>query len=435
MSSLNNAIRTPANLVVTPDFDQALQRMEHSNDALFITGRAGTGKSTLLHLFRQRTRKNVVVLAPTGLAAINIGGQTIHSFFLLPPKLITPDQIRKNHRQIKTIQALDTLIIDEISMVRADVLEGIDKSLRMHRQSSEPFGGVQMIFFGDVFQLPPVVGADVQHYFQQHFGGAYFFHAPSYRAINPARIELQHVFRQNDAGFLNILNALRDQTFTPEHLASLNERVAAPHVVQQDRQPAIILTSRANTAESINLQHLATLPATEFDFDAKIEGQFSAETVPADAHLRLKKGAQVMLLNNDSNKRWVNGTLATVAHLAADEVWVKIDGEVYPLQPVTWEKFAYAFDPAAEKITETVQGSFSQYPLKLAWAMTIHKAQGKTFDRVVIDLGSGAFTHGQTYVALSRCRTLEGITLRQPVRPRDIMLDPDIVAFYRGQGD
>lgn len=428
--SLNHALRAPANLQLTPDFETALRRMEHSTDALFITGRAGTGKSTLLHLFRQQTRKNIVVLAPTGLAAINIGGQTIHSFFLFPPKLITPDQIRKNHRQMKLIRALDTIVIDEISMVRADVLQAIDESLRMHRENNAPFGGVQMIFFGDVFQLPPVVTPDVMQYFDQHYGGAYFFHAPAYREINPTRIELQQVFRQSDQGFLNLLNALRDQSFTPQDLANLNQRVNGS-IPDDPKHPAITLTSRTNTAEQINLEHLAQLKTKEYLFEAKIEGQFSAETVPADAHLRLKKGAQVMLLNNDSGKRWVNGTLATIAHLDDDEVWVNVDGDVYPLQAVTWEKFAYAFDTEAAKITETVQGSFSQYPLKLAWAMTIHKAQGKTFDRVVIDLGQGAFAHGQTYVALSRCRTLEGISLRQPVRSRDIMLDPQVVQFYK----
>jgi ATP-dependent exoDNAse (exonuclease V) alpha subunit len=287
-----------------------------------------------------------------------------------------------------------------------------------------------MIFFGDVFQLPPVVGQDVQGYFQQHYGGAYFFHAPAYQEIQPQRIELQQVFRQSDGHFLNLLNALRDQSFTPDDLHALNQRVDT--VANTDtKHPAIILTSRVATAESINLQHLATLKNKEYAFDAKVEGQFSADNVPAEAHLRLKKGAQVMLLNNDSGKRWVNGTLATIAHLDDDEVWVKIDDEVYPLQAMTWEKFAYAFDSEAGKINETVQGSFSQYPIKLAWAMTIHKAQGKTFDRVVIDLGSGAFAHGQTYVALSRCRTLEGISLRQPVRSRDIMLDPQVVAFYK----
>ncbi|HEY1096701.1 MAG TPA: DEAD/DEAH box helicase [Alphaproteobacteria bacterium] len=430
MSSLNSVLRTPANLSMTPDFQDALQRMEHTSDALFITGRAGTGKSTLLHLFRQQTRKNIAVLAPTGLAAINIGGQTIHSFFLFPPKLITPDQVRKNHRQMKVIQALDTLVIDEISMVRADVLQGIDISLKMHRQNNEPFGGVQMIFFGDVFQLPPVVGNDVRTYFDQHFGGAYFFHAPAYQEIAPQRIELQQVFRQSDAHFLNLLNALRDQSFTPQDLQLLNQRVNAT-VESDSKHPAIVLTSRTQTAESINLEHLATIKSKEYAFDAAVEGQFTADTVPADAHLRLKKGAQVMLLNNDSGKRWVNGTLATIAHLDEDEIWVKVDEDVYPLQPVAWEKFAYAFDTTENKIKEAVQGSFTQYPLKLAWAMTIHKAQGKTFDRVTIDMGSGAFAHGQTYVALSRCRTLEGISLRQPIRSRDIMLDPQVVAFYK----
>lgn len=430
--SLNNAVRTPANLTVTPDFESALRRMEHSADSLFITGRAGTGKSTLLHVFRQQTRKNLVVLAPTGLAAINVGGQTIHSFFLLPPKLITPDQVRKNHRQMKVIQALDTLVIDEISMVRADVLQAIDLSLRMHRESSKPFGGVQMIFFGDVFQLPPVVSRDVQGYFEQHYGGAYFFDAPAYKDINPQRIELQQVFRQNDTSFLYLLNALRDQSFTSDDLDILNQRVGAS-IDEGEKHPAITLTSRVNTAEDINLSHLALLKTREHIYQAKVEGQFTDETAPAEASLRLKKGAQVMLLNNDSGKRWVNGTLATIAHLDGDEIWVKIDDDVYPLQPVTWEKFAYAFDNDAGKITETVQGSFSQFPLKLAWAMTIHKAQGKTFDRVTIDLGSGAFTHGQTYVALSRCRTLEGISLRQPIRARDIMLDPQVVNFYRQQ--
>jgi ATP-dependent DNA helicase PIF1 len=428
--SLNNTIRTPTHLTLTPDFERALHAIEYSHDSYFITGRAGTGKSTLLHLFRQKTRKNVAVLAPTGLAAINIGGQTIHSFFLFPPKLLTPDQIRKNHRQAKVIQNLDCLIIDEISMVRADVMQGIDQSLRMHRQSSEPFGGVQMIFFGDVFQLPPVVSSDVRSYFDQHFGGSYFFHAPAYQEINPKRIELQHVFRQSDDHFLRLLNALRDQSFTPQDLQAINQRVQ-PAPTNTIQNPVITLTSRTQTAETINLEHLATLKAKEYAFDAAVEGQFTAETVPADAHLRLKKGAQVMLLNNDSGKRWVNGTLATIAHLDDDEIWVKVDGETYPLQPTTWEKFAYSFDNEAGKITENVQGSFTQYPLKLAWAMTIHKAQGKTFDHVVIDLGYGAFAHGQTYVALSRCRTLEGITLRQPIRARDIMLDPQIVSFYK----
>jgi ATP-dependent DNA helicase PIF1 len=281
-----------------------------------------------------------------------------------------------------------------------------------------------------VFQLPPVVGRDVQAYFEQHFGGAYFFHAPAYQDIKPDRIELQQVFRQNDEGFLYLLNALREQSFTSDDLTILNQRVGAS-IDDGEKHPAITLTSRVNTAEDINLSHLALLKTPEHIYEAAIDGQFSDDVAPADTQLRLKKGAQVMMLNNDSGKRWVNGTLATIAHLADDEIWVKIDDETYPLQPVTWEKFAYAFDNEAGKITETVQGSFKQFPLRLAWAMTIHKAQGKTFDRVTIDLGSGAFAHGQTYVALSRCRTLDGISLRQPIRPRDIMLDPEVVRFYQ----
>lgn len=415
----------------TPEFQRALDYIRDERGSLFVTGRAGTGKSTLLKLLRDEANLKTVVVAPTGLAAINVGGQTIHSLFSFPPRLITPDMIRSG-RNARILKRIELLIIDEISMVRADLMNAIDKSLRMIRKApDQPFGGVQVAMFGDPHQLPPVVqGGEVQQHFADAYGGPYFFNAPVFQDSEISRLELNEVFRQRDEGFVGILNAVRDGDIDEFVAESLNERVARLDDLS-DPTRTVVLTPTNAAANQINANFLQQLPGEAHKFEALITGEFSAGAYPTDGDLVLKEGARVILLRNDAKGRWVNGSLATVLWLGDHEIGIEVNGDEYTLEPEVWENVHYAFDTKEDKIVETVAGKFRQFPLRLAWALTIHKAQGMTLDRVFVDFGRGTFSHGQAYVALSRARTMQGLVLARPLRPRDVVFDPAAVGYDR----
>jgi ATP-dependent DNA helicase PIF1 len=418
----------PTHLDMNDDFKSAFSAMEYTKECLFITGKAGTGKSTLLRYFKAHTGKKIIVLAPTGVAAINIGGQTIHSFFRLPPKIIRKDAIKrlKDHGLFEN---LDMVIIDEVSMVRADIMDGIDYALRLNRgRMKTPFGGVQMVFFGDLFQLAPVVENEARQLLEELYESPYFFSANVFNDCHIRAIELSTIYRQKDSSFMELLNRIRNKDHSEEDLDRLNERVQKDTPASK-KDPTVILTTTNNLANMINHERLAKLPGKEMTYEAKASGRFEESAYPNGTCLKLKKGAQVILIKNDPAKQWVNGTLATVVGLSNDSVVVDIDGTTCDLPVVKWQKIEYSYNEDEDKIEDQVVGTFEQYPIKLAWAITIHKSQGQTFDKVVIDLGHGAFTHGQLYVALSRCTRLDGIRFRRPVVPTDIIFDPRIYEF------
>jgi ATP-dependent DNA helicase PIF1 len=427
-------------LELNTDFKIALDLIEKEGKNLFITGRAGTGKSTLLQLFRNTTRKKAVVLAPTGVAALNVQGQTIHSFFGFPPRMISAREISKR-KDRRLYRNMEVLIIDEISMVRADMLDNIDYFLRLNRDSPLPFGGVQVVFFGDLFQLPPVVASDFeQEIFSTSYDSAFFFSAQVFqRGFEIEMLELRKVYRQDNRHFLRLLDGIRLNHADQDDLDELNERFE-PNFEPEDFY--ITLSARNATSDRINQRELGKIDLPERKYLATVTGEFNPTQYPAEAALSLKIDAQVMLLKNDPDRRYVNGTIGKIVALGNEFIKIQIEEKSGDLKeidiaPVTWEIIRYKNDPTqTEDIQTEVVGTFTQFPLRLAWAVTIHKAQGKTFDRVIIDLGGGAFEHGQTYVALSRCRTLEGIVLRQRIRPQDILTDMRILDFYqqmRGQ--
>ncbi|MEY3050608.1 MAG: hypothetical protein RLY31_393 [Bacteroidota bacterium] len=436
-------------LVVPAGFHQVLDLLESGEESVFLTGKAGTGKSTLLQLYRRTTRRRMVILAPTGMAALQVGGQTVHSFFGFPPRFLAAQDIRRR-RQLQWISQLETIVIDEVSMLRADVMDAVDVSLRLHREDPRPFGGVQMVFVGDLFQLPPVVaGPEEKYLFQSVYDSPYFFSARAYRRLHPVMHELRTVFRQESRHFLRLLDAVRTNTADADDLEALNERYQQVPAVAADsdgpESQDIVLCSINAKADRINQERLAALPGQPQVYPAKVEGDFDPRLFPTDGKLVLKEGAQVMFVRNDPDGQFVNGTLGVVRQIGPDEIWVRTAEGALPgsidirVGPATWEILRYrAVDERAEgssrdgtlRIETEVVGSFVQYPLRLAWAITIHKSQGKTFDRMVIDLDRGAFAHGQVYVALSRCRTLEGIRLLQPLRPSDIRTDEKVVDFY-----
>lgn len=420
-------------VTLSDEFTGILNQLEYTSDSMFITGRAGTGKSTLLQVFRNTTKKRVVVLAPTGIAALNVRGQTIHSFFGFPPRLLNRSEIelRKNNRIYKNI---DTIIIDEISMVRADMIDNIDVFLRINRRENTPFGGVQMIFFGDLFQLPPIVSTPFEkEYFKTTYQTPYFFSAQIVKSIELKMLELTHVYRQAERQFINLLDAIRLNQMDYDDILFVNERYTP---LPEDDDFYITLCSRNDIANRINEQEIKAITTPAFEFTAQIVGEFNPQLFPTEYNLVLKQGAQVMFVKNDLQKQYVNGTIGIIEDISYDLIMVRIPDErgyekVITVDKQEWEILKYEQDrEKPNQISSKVVGTFKQYPLKLAWAITIHKSQGKTFDNVIIDLGGGAFESGQTYVALSRCRTLQGIVLKQPLRPRDIIVDERIAEYY-----
>ena len=419
-----DAKRWPSGVEPTSEFLAAQSYLQDGPGHLFVTGRAGTGKSTLLTCLKDLIADEMVVLAPTGLAAVNVGGQTIHSFFGFPPRLIRPDDIRRS-RNGRLMRRLKFLVVDEVSMVRSDLMWAIDQSLRVNRgRPREPFGGLRLALFGDLHQLPPVINdAEVAEHLESAYGGPFFFSIPALReGAGTALIELSQVFRQRDEALLEVLNKIRDGDADVEDLALLNTRVH-PIRTLSDGEPYVILTPTNAAAGRINMAYLNALPGAPRPHKATTAGEFNATAQPTDEVLMLKPGAKVMLLRNDPDRRWVNGTIARVSRLDEGRVWVEVGCDEHEVEQASWESRRYAYDKDAEKIVETVAGTFTQFPLRLAWALTIHKSQGLTLDKVYIDLGRGTFAHGQAYVALSRCRTLEGLALARSLRPSDILFD------------
>ncbi|MFA4981457.1 MAG: AAA family ATPase [Candidatus Omnitrophota bacterium] len=419
------ADQLPSHIEINDEFKSAFRLMEYTRECIYITGKAGTGKSTLLKYFKANTGKKIIVLAPTGVAAVNVGGQTIHSFFRMPPKIIQKDAI-KRLRDRTLVENLDMVIIDEVSMVRADLMDGIDYALRLNRGKMKiPFGGVQMVFFGDLFQLSPVVEHEARELLEERYATPYFFSAKVFNDCNLRSIELSTIYRQKDSSFMELLNRIRNKEYTEEDLNILNGRVQKDAAAPK-KDHTVILTTTNNLANMINQDRLSKLPGREVTYEAMKSGKFEESAYPCPTALKLKKGAQVILIRNDPNKQWVNGTLAKVVALSDDSIVVDINGRVCDVPIVKWQKIEYSYNEEEDKIEDEVVGAFAQYPIKLAWAITIHKSQGQTFDKVIIDLGRGAFTHGQLYVALSRCTSLGGILLKRPVTQSDVIFDERI---------
>ncbi len=423
----------------SPQALEALRIMNDTSDHLFLTGRAGTGKSTLLTEFRKNTKKRIAVLAPTGVAAVNVGGQTIHSFCGFKPD-ITLKKVKKladDDKRVKVLAKLDAIVIDEISMTRADILDCFEKFLRLNRRpndgrpSNVPFGGLQIIIIGDLYQLPPIVTSQEKAAFESLYTSPYFYSATSFNPKLFHFIELEQVYRQADEGFIKLLNAIRNNSVDEDDLTQLNTRYKKVRK-ESSGNFVVCLTSTNAKATEINLKKLdELLYEKEFISEADITGRFDRSHMPTDEILRLKVGAQVMLLNNDPGGKWVNGTMGVVEDIDEEEevVTVRLEtGESHNIARNGWDVFEYFVDGSGGLKTNTI-GTFAQYPLKLAWALTIHKSQGKTFDQVTIDLGRGTFAHGQLYVALSRCRTLEGITLCQLIEKRHVIMDWRVVRF------
>ena len=429
-------ITKPVEIDFNPEFKSALKLMEESGKCLLITGRAGTGKSTLLNYFRHTTKNKVVILAPTGVAAINVSGQTIHSFFHFKPN-VTPAAIKKKKskgtEKTTIYKKLTTIVIDEVSMVRADLLDCVDKFLRLNGPAPKlPFGGVQMIFIGDLYQLPPVVTNTEREIFRTHYPTPYFFSASVFAELDLAFIELEKVYRQKDDEFVRLLNTIRNRSVTDDDLAAFNRR-CDPLFEAPPGTFYLSLTSTNVLADTINEKCLAELPGKVWTAEGIIEGDFGKEYLPTAIDLRLKKGAQIMLLNNDPVGQWVNGTIGKIKKFEKDDndedvIVAELDnGDTARIKPYTWK--IYRFFLKNEELGSEEVGSFMQYPVRLAFAVTIHKSQGKTFENVIIDVGRGTFAHGQMYVALSRCTTLDGIILKQPLKKNHILMDWQVVKF------
>ena len=434
--------KTPKPLfVLTEEFREILDLLNNTNESIFITGKAGTGKSSLLKHFIKNTNKKLVILAPTGIAALNVSGQTIHSFFRFPPSIITPNKIEPDYVRAELFKNLQMVIIDEISMVRADLMNGIDIALRKNRNRlDEPFGGVQMVFIGDLFQLPPVVMESDRDYILKTYGGQYFFDASVFKTYKYHFKELTTIFRQSDEQpeFKTMLNNIRNNEAQFNDMALLNSRHKDNAGEQEN---SIFLTTRRNIARNINNDKLENLPGEKFTFTGTLSGKYLRlkeeaeekldDKLPAPYKLELKKDAQIMMLKNDGGKRWVNGSIGKVEKLEENAITVKIDGNNYKIEKESWNEVEYVLNKETKEIEERIIAGFSQFPLQLSYAMTIHKSQGKTFDKITVDVGTGAFAHGQIYVALSRCRTIEGIILNNPIRNNDIIVDPRVIEYYK----
>ncbi len=400
-----------------------------------MTGNAGTGKSTLLDHFRNNTGKNTAVVAPTGVAALNVKGETIHSFFGFPPN-VTPErasQEAKHSKKIKVFTNLDVLIIDEISMVRADLLDSVDSFLRTIRKNNLVFGGVRVVMVGDLHQLPPVVTAQEKQALESIYETPYFFSSKTFSRLFDGLysqlkfVELQTIYRQSEKKFIAILNRIRNNQTTEEDLAVINDRLLGEGDCVDNY---IILTTINDQADKINQARLDEIDGPTYSFHAVRTGDFSYQQAPAADAVFLKTGARVMLLNNDPQDRWINGTIGTLFRAENNLAYVKLDGgEVEKVEPVTWTSYKTIFNQESSVLETKEVGSFKQIPLRLAWAITIHKSQGKTFDKVVIDFGRGAFAHGQTYVALSRCTSLSGLRMIRPLTRQSIIMDSRVLNF------
>ena len=431
------------------DLQNALQIIQYTNRSLFLTGKAGTGKSTFLRYIAENTKKKHVVLAPTGIAAINAGGATLHSFFKLPFHPLLPNDTQYNARNIrgtmkynqekrKLLQELELIIIDEISMVRADIIDFIDKILRIYcRNMREPFGGKQILLVGDIFQLEPVVKDEERQLLQPFYPNSFFFSAHVFREIQLVSIELKKVYRQTDEHFIHLLDKIRKSETTVSDLYTLNQRVGRDI---DTSGMSITLSTRRDTVDYINQQKLEELPDETVMFEGVVTGEFPENSLPTPKELELKCGAQTLFIRNDKEHQWVNGTLGIIIGFDINEgretIYVHTDDEEDVIvEREVWSNVKYSFNEQEKKIEEHEIGTYTQFPLRLAWAITVHKSQGLTFKHVKIDFTGGAFAGGQTYVALSRCTSLEGISLKEPLRRSDIFVRPEVVQFSRQYND
>ena len=418
-------------------------KMEHTDENMFITGKAGCGKSYLLNYFVNHTAKKTVVVAPTGIAALNVGGQTIHSFFQLKlePYHDLEDIKREgiSGRQRMLMRELDVLIVDEVSMVSSNMMDAMDLKMRMANLNNQPFGGKQVILFGDLYQLPPVISdKEAERCIEDKYGSKLFFNAPAFRHTTLHRYILNTVFRQDDEEFVRILNNIRIGNITNSDLDTLNTRCGALSRLAR-HEKYVTITPRKDRAAAINQENLNKIPKPEYTYYASIEGHFGEKTYPTDKELKLKVGAQIMMLVNDvpdtnGHRRWVNGSLGVISELTSSSVKVMINKVEYSIDRYAWNKKTYEYDPTTKRLTKKVVASFKQYPLCLAYALTIHKAQGQTYQSVAIDMGNGAFDTGQTYVALSRCVSLDNLYLLTPISSRDIKVDQEVLN-YMGDSD
>ena len=426
------------------EFQDALQLITHTRQSVFLTGKAGTGKSTFLKYICNHTKKKYVVLAPTGIAAINAGGVTLQSFFKLPFRPMLPDDpdLSLSHGRIfeffkypkekrKIIAEVDLIIIDEISMVRADIIDCVDRILRVYSGNMRlPFGGKQLLFVGDVFQLEPVVPSDQKEILSLFYASPFFFSARVFKDINLVPIELQKVYRQTDSVFINILDRIRNNAARKQELDTLNGRYF-PSFEPQNEDMYITLATRRDQVDFINEKKLAELPGEEYVSVGKIEGDFPESSLPTQLNLSIKEQAQVIFIDNDYERRWVNGTIGMVSGIDENgNVYVLLESGVEHLvEPTSWRNYKYKYNEKEKRIEEEIVGTFEQLPIRLAWAITVHKSQGLTFSRVVVDLTGGVFAGGQTYVALSRCTSLEGLVLKSKISSRDIFIRKEIVEF------
>lgn len=440
---MNNATSTTTHLPSidrnNKDFSRALDAAL-DGDSLLITGGAGTGKSTLIHYLKDRLETNYAVVAPTGMAAMNVGGMTVHGLFILPFHPIAPNDsnitaFNPLTSRSKLINELETIIIDEVSMLRADVLQGVDLTLRKNTRINKPFGGKQIIMVGDPYQLEPIVNhnRDEGSILADWYNSPYFFGAPAFEELSPRHFQLKKVYRQKDKKLIEILNRIRVGEMTFEDIDLINRECYSNQTMDLYSHE-LTLCLRNKEADEVNQKRLKSLSGQAYTFQGSVTGKFSERIFPTSLSLTLKENAQVIFLKNDSMRRWQNGSIGQIESLDKDKIQVRMEsGDIVDVEPVEWENTQYKYDKKEKKIVSEVVGTFTQMPLKLAWAITVHKSQGQTYDKVKVNLGNYIFAAGQTYVALSRCRNLNGMRLVRPLTADDVRVNPDVSGFYKGE--